>query len=192
MQSTVPDINLLPPEYRSATIRVGRISILLFMLALLSLLPLLLVRSYNQNAVASLEEQVNVQRREASRVENMLAQREATLEEITTLLQRADVLERRSAELERAGPQISASFRVINQALPPRVTLLVIQDQGGQLLIRGRAGSSSLVVEFAQELKTRGDGGRVVVDEMQQVSPEIADAQGLPPSTVLFRLIMEN
>lgn len=192
MQTTVPDINLLPSEYRSTTIRVGRISILLFMLALLSLLPLLLVRSYNQNAVADLEEQVSAQRSEASRVESMLAQREATLEEITTVLQRADVLERRSAELERAGPQISASFRAINEALPPRVTLLAIQEQDTQLLIRGRAGSSSLVVEFAQELKTRGDGRQVVIDEMQQVTSELAEAQGLPPTTVLFRLTMEN
>lgn len=192
MQSTVPDINLLPPEYRSTTIRVGRISILLIMLALLSLLPLLLVRSYNQNAVANLEQRVEEQRSEASRVENMLAQREATLEEITTVLRRADVLERQSAEFERAGPQISTSFRAINEALPPRVTLLAIEEQEAQLLIRGRAGSSSLVVEFAQALKTRSDGRQVVIDEMQQVSPEMADAQELPPSTVLFRLSMEN
>lgn len=162
------------------------------MLAVLSLLPLLLVWSYNQNAVSGLEQQVDAQRREASRVENMLAQREATLEEITTVLRRADVLERQSAELERSGPQISAWFRVINEALPPRVTLLAIQDQGAQLLIRGRAGSSSLVVEFAQELQSRTERTEVVVDKMQQVSPEVADAQGLPPSTVLFRLIMEN
>lgn len=188
----VPDINLLPPEYRSTTLRVGRISVLLIMLALLSLLPLLLVRSYNQDAVAGLAEQVRAQRREAARVENMLAQREATLEEITTVLRISDVFERRSAELERAGPQISASFRAINEALPPRVILLEIQDQGTHLLIRGRAGSSSLVVEFAQELKTSSEGQQVVIDEMQQVTPEMADAEGLPPSTVLFRLTMEK
>lgn len=165
---------------------------LLFMLAMLSLLPLLLVRSYNQGAVADLEEQVREQRREAARVEDMLAQREATLEEITTILRRADVLEQQSAELARGGPPVSSSFRAINDALPPRVTLLEIQDQETQLLVRGRAGSSSLVVEFAQQLQLSNDGKQVVIDEMQQITSDTADEEGLPPTTVVFRLTMEK
>lgn len=190
MQAEFPNINLLPYAYRSRVLRVGRLSLLLFILAVVSLVPLLLVRTYNNRAIADLATEVRQQRREASQVENLLAQRETTLEEITTVLKRADTLEQRAAELARRGAPVSSSFQVIRDALPPRVALVEIEDQGTRVRIIGQAGSASLAVEFAQSLEDAGH--TVVVEQMQQVPATAADATDVPPDAVTFTLIMEK
>lgn len=200
MRAAFPDINLLPSEQRRDRLRstrAWRMTGILFILATLSLVPLILVRSYNMNAVEELAKQVQQQRREAAHVEGLLAEREQTLRELTAILRRTDTFENQAAQLARAGPPISLSLHAIDEVLPPRVTVIAIYDQGAFLRLRGQAGSASLVVEFAQTLEAASGGQRVVIerlstvgDNVDQLDPERSvDA---PPGAVEFVLTMEK
>lgn len=191
MATEFPDINLTnrtPRTERAWPSSQSPQSILwsVILLGLVLILPLIVVKGYNDRQLSRLRAAVETERARAQEAEALLAEYETLTTHIHTTLENAVRLERLADAVEREGPAFSSLLHAITQAQPPRVHITAITATDDTLLVEGEAGSASLALEFARALQTQPHWKRVRLQKIEEGVPNG------PPSAVVFQIRLEQ
>nr|WP_290668531.1 PilN domain-containing protein [Ardenticatena sp.] len=191
MTTEFPDINLTNATSRAKrtwhssqsprTILWGVI-----LVGLVLILPLAIVKVYNERQLSRLREAVETERARIEETESLLTEYETLVTSIHTTLENAVRLERLADAVEREGEAFSNVLQAITTALPPRVSLTSVVETDDAIIVQGEAGSASLALEFARTLQTQPFWKRVRLEKIEENVPDA------PPSSVVFHIRLEK
>ncbi len=191
MTTEFPDINLTNATSRAKrtwhssqsprTILWGVI-----LVGLVLILPLAIVKVYNERQLSRLREAVETERARIEETESLLTEYETLVTSIHTTLENAVRLERLADAVEREGEAFSNVLQAITTALPPRVSLTSVVETDDAIIVQGEAGSASLALEFARTLQTQPFWKRVRLEKIEENVPDA------PPSAVVFHIRLEK
>lgn len=195
MQADFLDLNLLPRGRRRRSITVRRpwrateaLGIALFLFALLTLVPLTVLKSRNDRQLQVAENAIVSSRDEVRKADERLARESQLRQQTQALLFQADALEQQVRQLDAQVEPVSALIQPMTQALPPRVTITnVTEEANGIIRVRGEGGSITLVLEFAAALEQVPAIRTVTVVTVDRVTRPSA-----PPTAVTYTLELER
>lgn len=192
MNADFIDINLLPRPVRPAMggptwVRLMVPGILMVVLALLLTVGAAYLKLRNDRILA--EQRVELQRtsEEVRDFATLMAEVQVLQQQVTTLATQAQLLEGDAERVGQENPALAPFLSAITESLLPRMKITGLVAQGdNRFILRGEAGSDSLVVSYAQALQQR--------PEIRSVTPRSVEQIGgnAPPSAVRWTLEIER
>lgn len=192
MNADFIDINLLPRPVRPAMggpiwVRLMVPGILMVALAIFLLLGAAYLKLRNDRILA--EQRVALQRtsEEVRDFATLMAEVQVLQQQVTTLATQAQLLEGDAERVGQENPALAPFLSAITESLLPRMKITGLVAQGdNRFILRGEAGSDSLVVSYAQALQKR--------PEIRSVTPRSVEQIGgnAPPSAVRWTLEIER
>lgn len=192
MNANFIDINLLPRPVRpaiggAAWQRLMVPGLVLLAIATFFVLGATFLKVRNDRMLA--QQRIEVQRvgQGVRDFSTIIAQVEILQQQVTTLATQAAQLEADAERVSQANPPLAPFLAALTESLLPRMKITGVVAQGeNRFLVRGEAGTDSLVVAYVQALQRR--------PEVRSVTPRAIEQLGgdAPPSAVRWTLLVER
>lgn len=192
MKSEFVDINLLPRAMRPAlggpTWRRLMVPGMMLIIASLALmLGAAVVKVRNDRALAEQRAQLVTMQQGVRDFSTVSAEVELLQEQVTTLATQSERLKADAERVNRQNPPLAPFLAALTDSLLPRMKITsLVAESPSRYIVRGEAGSSVLVIDYANLLKER--------PEIRAVTPRSVDQLGgeAPPGTVRWTLEVER
>lgn len=191
MNSEFIDINLLPQTARPTLGGAVWIRRMIPGLILLCFAAILLLASANmkrRNDRQLTQQRIEMQTMQQSIRDFSVVQTQVELlqQRVRTLSSYAEQLEQDAIRVERENPSVANFLRIVTDSLLPRMTLTGFVVEGpNRFVIRGEAGSPTLVLSYIERLKARSEIRVVTTRSVEQVK------ESLIPTTVRWTIEIE-
>jgi hypothetical protein len=192
MSTDFVDINLLPRPVRPALggpawrrLMLPGVGLTIF--ALLLLLGATLIKTRNDQELRQQRAELQVLSQDVQALAIVAAEADVLQEQVTTLAIQAQQLEAEAERVRRENPALTPFLRALVETLLPRMTLTGVVPGGpNRYIVRGEAGSSALVVDYANALQQR--------EEVRAVTPQSIENLGSTdvPGAVRWTLVVER
>ena len=146
------DINILPPRYRPRTRHGGLVFLLVLALGL-ALLPLYQVKVKGDAELGQIEERLKQVNKEMGGARQAGGEVKVLEDAITQATALSEAIERDYSGITDGDQGFVAALRSCFVALPPGAYLMSASEAGGQLILKGEAESTAIVIHYASILR---------------------------------------